>query len=568
MVYTKTFANIDDLHLSKKANSAIVLLNSYLPDDYAKYWVTVEEMTERLISCGVNSSLQKIDVDGATQHHNKHGLLEKRLYRHKTYFRPSKYQQGSPNDQRIDGKFPMPKTRLFQQRKFQLDPDARQAFCDLNKELERVDKLKRGIDRGEIHLMHDVGTQTNLSVKCSADDTILIQTTRLLEEEANVRMQEPPPPHVTPPKQKAATASNKERKNGKKKEEPADYSDGYGLFQIKSLNSVIEEMTYHAATCGNAIEHVNTDFKMGAGITTMWKCACNKTFRHDNCKWTKSGIVEEGRQFERPSPEVNVRIVKAAREVGINLEKVVEFLAGLGVKTSDYRNILHQERKVRQAIEGLSEQRMIENMREHNVAARAVPNYVGDIQFTDEGGSSHSIAQGAGSIDGAGLTRAYMHRIKGSQAVLIVFSSLTHKPIMFVHTQVKCILCTRAYNKANRGRTQVTYLDDIKVMQHKGKCYRNSKYGPAVAEEYTCVEAGRRLLIDENGVIRPDTDAVFLCKVTTDNDTRGVLNFITAQNKVIGQDADGKGEHIPDNGHSLKDCSNSLYEIRSKDKSY
>ena len=114
--------------------------------------------------------------------------------------------------------------------------------------------------------MHDVGTQTNLSVKCSADDTILIQTTRLLEEEANVRMQEPPPPHVTPPKQKAATASNKERKNGKKKEEPADYSDGYGLFQIKSLNSVIEEMTYHAATCGNAIEHVNTDFKMGAGI--------------------------------------------------------------------------------------------------------------------------------------------------------------------------------------------------------------------------------------------------------------------------------------------------------------
>mmetsp|Transcript_19597 Transcript_19597/g.25007 ORF Transcript_19597/g.25007 Transcript_19597/m.25007 type:complete len:209 (+) Transcript_19597:3-629(+) len=193
-------------------------------------------MTERLISCGVNSSLQKIDVDGATQHHNKHGLLEKRLYRHKTYFRPSKYQQGSPNDQRIDGKFPMPKTRLFQQRKFQLDPDARQAFCDLNKELERVDKLKRGIDRGEIHLMHDVGTQTNLSVKCSADDTILIQTTRLLEEEANVRMQEPPPPHVTPPKQKAATASNKERKNGKKKEEPADYSDGYGLFQIKSLN--------------------------------------------------------------------------------------------------------------------------------------------------------------------------------------------------------------------------------------------------------------------------------------------------------------------------------------------
>lgn len=58
-------------------------------------------------------------------------------------------------------------------------------------------------------------------------------------------------------------------------------------------------------------------------------------------------------------------------------------------------------------------------------------------------------------------------------------------------------------------------------MKHEGKCYRNSKYGPAISEEYACVEAGRRLLVDENGVIRPDNEAVFLCKVTTDNDTRG-----------------------------------------------
>lgn len=58
-------------------------------------------------------------------------------------------------------------------------------------------------------------------------------------------------------------------------------------------------------------------------------------------------------------------------------------------------------------------------------------------------------------------------------------------------------------------------------MEHEGKCYRNSKNGPAVSEEYSCVEAGRRLLLDENGNIRPDEEAVFLCKLTSDNDTRG-----------------------------------------------
>jgi len=388
----------------------------------------------------------------------------------------------------------------------------------------------------------DVGTSTDLCVECNSD-RILIATTPLLEKEASDRMQQPPPSRVTPPKQKTTTAECQE---GKKKNKP-DYSDGYGLFGITELNSFLEEMVDHAAACGKTIEHVNTDFSMGAGITMTYKCACSEVFVHKNCKWSKSGIVEEGRHHERSSPELNRRIVKAARETGINLSKVIEFLACIGVKTSDYRNILHQEQKVRQAIKGLTEKRMVENMREHNIAARSLQNYVGDLTFVDAEGHRHSIAQGAGSIDGAGLTRAYSHRIKGTQAALIIMSSLTHKPLMFVHTQVsvfqagqdvptfffhsqsnrlfllqvKCILCTRAYNKANKGRSQVKYIDDINVMKHEGKCYRNSKHGPAISEEYACVEAARRLLIDENGVIRPDDEAVFLCKITTDNDTRG-----------------------------------------------
>lgn len=286
-------------------------------------------------------------------------------------------------------------------------------------------------------MVKDVATSTDMCVDCNSDK-ILIATTALLEKEASDRMKESPP-NVTPPKQKNVTPPKQKTATtgcGKKNKKPADYSDGYGLFAVRGLHSFLEEVSHHAAVCGNAIEHIETDFNMGAGITMKYKCACNEMFCHKNCEWSKSGLVEKGRHHERSTPELNMRIVKAAREVGINLNKIIEFLACVGVKTSDYRNILHQESKVRQAIEGLTEKRMTENMREHNSAARAVPNYIGDILFTDSDGRSHSVAQGPGSIDGAGLTRAYQHRIKGTQAALIVFSSLTHKPLMFVHTQV------------------------------------------------------------------------------------------------------------------------------------
>jgi hypothetical protein len=61
---------------------------------------------------------------------------------------------------------------------------------------------------------------------------------------------------------------------GEKKKNKPDYS--YGLFGITELNSFLEEMVDHAAACGKTIEHVNTDFSMGAGITMTCKCACSE----------------------------------------------------------------------------------------------------------------------------------------------------------------------------------------------------------------------------------------------------------------------------------------------------
>ena len=67
------------------------------------------------------------------------------------------------------------------------------------------------------------------------------------------------------------------------------------------------------------------------------------------------------------------------------------------------------------------------------------------------------------------------------------------------------------------------YLDDIRVMEHVGRCWRNSLHGPAGAEEYAAIEAARLLLFNDLGEYRGDDEAVFFCKVCSDNDTRGKI---------------------------------------------
>ena len=251
-------------------------------------------------------------------------------------------------------------------------------------------------------------------------------------EEANARMLQPPPERVLAQADQHQSDSEIERPT-----KTIDYSDGFGLFLINELTDFIHELCCHASQCCGTYELEPIDFKSGAGITMKWKCCtCGIVFIHRNCKWIKTDIVEAGRQFSRSQPELNIRLFKAAREVGLNLETLVDFLAYVGVKVSAYGNVLHQERKVRTAIEDLSEERLKDNLREHNKAARNVPNYRGDIVWIGESGKVHHTAQGPGSLDGAGSTRSYDHKMKGTRSTLVVYSTLTTKPIMVVYDSV------------------------------------------------------------------------------------------------------------------------------------
>ena len=81
----------------------IISINSTLPKDQAKYWLTADEIHDRLVYCGVRRSLQVSHVDAALRRMGmRAGLVDRHPYNGIAYFRPSLYSdiEDVPNDQR------------------------------------------------------------------------------------------------------------------------------------------------------------------------------------------------------------------------------------------------------------------------------------------------------------------------------------------------------------------------------------------------------------------------------------------------------------------------------------
>jgi hypothetical protein len=95
-------------------------------------------------------------------------------------------------------------------------------------------------------------------------------------------------------------------------------------------------------------------------------------------------------------------------------------------------------------------------------------------------------------------------------------------------------------------------------LSHPGKCYCNSRHGPAEAEEVALGRVGKALLN------LPDDEAIFANDIISDGDTRGPLKFITAQLEVIGPAASGIVGQKPDLNHKVKTVSNGLYDLANK----
>jgi len=75
-------------------------------------------------------------------------------------------------------------------------------------------------------------------------------------------------------------------------------------------------------------------------------------------------------------------------------------------------------------------------------------------------------------------------------------------------------------------------------------------------------------LLNEDGTYRGDDTAVFLGRISADNDTKSPNNFIREQANIIGDAADGKAEHDPDYGHVQKGVNNGMFHIREQNPSF
>ena len=72
-------------------------------------------------------------------------------------------------------------------------------------------------------------------------------------------------------------------------------------------------------------------------------------------------------------------------------------------------------------------------------------------------------------------------------------------------------------------------------LTHPGKpCHRNTKHGPAVAEEYAMEKMAKYLLIDpETGKLRPDNEAILCREIIADGDTKGSTRLIKVQAEIV-----------------------------------
>ena len=82
---------------------SILVLNHFIPEENMKYWITVDEMRDRLIQCGVDRALSSDMIIQALNQVNRGGsLMTKRPDGKTSYYRPSCYlfEAGAPLDQR------------------------------------------------------------------------------------------------------------------------------------------------------------------------------------------------------------------------------------------------------------------------------------------------------------------------------------------------------------------------------------------------------------------------------------------------------------------------------------
>ena len=120
-------------------------LNDCLPQLIGKIWVTKKEIAERLIYCGVDSSLDMMQLDTVVANYNYGGRLDKHKFNHDTYFRQIIYDTGLSKDQQEGARNIMQPKNYFKRL-----PSSKGMLKVLSNTLKQVRAIKDGIKKGEI----------------------------------------------------------------------------------------------------------------------------------------------------------------------------------------------------------------------------------------------------------------------------------------------------------------------------------------------------------------------------------------------------------------------------------
>lgn len=200
---------------------------------------------------------------------------------------------------------------------------------------------------------------------------------------------------------------------------------------VSKMEDFIRLSTRHAAKCGKELVLVERDTKRGCFIRETWKCpCCGNGLTFDNCDMVRSEEVAMGASHSRSQPDFNLRIIKGARLVGVNVKQLQEFLEGeMGIKIPTDKNIRAMGTKVGASITTTYSGRKAENQMEHVAAVRAADDYDGDIEWEDGNGVAHSTSRGNICADGGYCTRTYNQNNRGRNSVVNCMSNVTGKPI-------------------------------------------------------------------------------------------------------------------------------------------
>ena len=220
----------------------------------------------------------------------------------------------------------------------------------------------------------------------------------------------------------------------------ADY-DGNCLMKVSNMENFIRTATAHSAHCGKQLVLTERNTTMGSAVQWTYKCpSCETELAFNNCNKVRSSVAAQGASDSRSQPDFNLRIAKAVKLAGVNLQKTTELLEGhLGIKIPTDRSLRKQMTKVHESIRQTFKDRKVENRKEHVDATRRMDRYRGDVTWSSKDGDVHSTSAGDLSMDGAGCTRHYNNHARGRQSAFVVNSKITGKPLSLIISQVNTV---------------------------------------------------------------------------------------------------------------------------------